>query len=103
MARLRTPRKLSFPRRQQGAVLLIMLIILVVGVATVLVSSFNSSAINIARAKTSSQALAQAKEALIGYAITYADTHSGTVPGYLPCPDLSGTGGTPPSEGSSNT
>lgn len=79
-----------------------MLIILVVGIATVLVSSFNSSAINIARDKTTSQTLAQAKEALIGYAITYADTHSNTVPGYLPCPDISGTAGAT-GEGSSDT
>lgn len=76
-----------------------MLIILVVGIATVLVSSFNSSAINIARDKTTSLALAQAKEALIGYAITYADTHSNTVDGYLPCPDLNASNG----EGSSQT
>jgi hypothetical protein len=81
---------------------MIMMIILVLGVVTVLVSSFNSSAVNIERDKTTAQALAQAREALIGYAVTYADTHSNTVPGYLPCPDRSGTGGST-GEGSSDT
>ena len=81
---------------------MVMVIVLVLGIAAVLVGSFNSSAVTIERAKTTSQALAQAKEALIGYALTYADTHSGTVPGYLPCPDISGTAGAT-GEGSSDT
>ncbi|MBI1174937.1 MAG: hypothetical protein GC139_06695 [Sideroxydans sp.] len=81
---------------------MIMLIILVLGAASLLVSSFNSSAVQIGRDKTTSAALAQAKEALIGYALTYADTHSNTVPGYLPCPDISGTAGAT-GEGSSDT
>lgn len=39
--------------------------------------------------------LAQAREALIGYAATYRETHAGQVFGYLPCPD----NGSAPSEG----
>ena len=35
-------------------------------------------------------ALSQAREALIGYATTYRDTHPGEVFGYLPCPDTGG-------------
>jgi hypothetical protein len=39
-------------------------------------------------------ALAQAREALLGYSTTYRDTHPGEAFGYLPCPDLgSGTEG----------
>jgi hypothetical protein len=32
-------------------------------------------------------ALSQAKQALIGYAVTYADAHPYAAPGYFPCPD----------------
>jgi hypothetical protein len=40
------------------------------------------------RDKATAEALAQAKEALIGYAITYADNNPNEVFGYLPLPDL---------------
>ena len=79
--------------RQRGAALLIMLVILVVGIAAVLVNSLTSSTVKIARQEKTAAALAQAKDALIGYAITYGDTHSGKVPGYLPCPDTDGNNG----------
>src|SRR5665811_252116 len=78
---------------QRGAALLIMLVILVVGIAAVLVNSLTSSTVKIARQEKTAAALAQAKDALIGYAITYGDTHSGKVPGYLPCPDTDGNNG----------
>ncbi|HZP91717.1 MAG TPA: hypothetical protein VFB20_02380, partial [Burkholderiales bacterium] len=42
--------------------------------------------------RQTSAALAQAKEALIGYAANYRDTHPGQVFGYLPCPDMDGAG-----------
>lgn len=74
----------AYPHRhaQSGAVLLIMLIIMVVGIAAVLVSSLNSSGIKNARQNNSMAALMQAKEALIGRAAS--DTNR---PGSLPCPD----------------
>lgn len=78
------------PGRQRGAALLIMLVILVVGIAAILVDSLTASSVKTARQAKTATALAQAKDALIGYAITYADTHSNTVPGYLPCPDQTG-------------
>ena len=75
--------------KQRGAALLVMLLITVTGVATSLVGSLSSTALKNARQETTAAALAQAKDALIGYAITYGDmpTHSGEVHGYLPCPD----------------
>ncbi len=76
--------------RQRGATLIIMLLILVLGTATLLAGSLNSTALQIERSAISDQALAQVKAALIGYAITYGDTHSGEVHGYLPCPDFDG-------------
>jgi hypothetical protein len=83
--------------KQHGAALLIMLVILVVGIAAILVDSLTASSVKTARQATTADALAQAKDALIGYAITYADTHSGQVDGYLPCPDIDASNG----EGSS--
>jgi type II secretory pathway pseudopilin PulG len=76
--------------KQRGAALLIMLVMLVIGIAAVLVNSLTSSTVNTARQEKTAAALAQAKDALIGYAVTYGDTHSGQVHGYLPCPDNAG-------------
>ncbi len=86
----------SFPRRQRGAALLILLSLLSVAIAYAVVAGLNRSAGDIARARDlkTYAALAQAKAAMIAYAVTYKDTHdkpasnSYTVPGYLPCPDL---------------
>lgn len=78
--------------RQDGAaVLLLMLIVVMMGVAYFLTGSVSIARQKIENDKRTAQALAQAKEALIGFAITYGDTHHGNVEGYLPCPDLSGT------------
>ncbi|MCX7156470.1 MAG: hypothetical protein NTW45_08520 [Rhodocyclales bacterium] len=41
---------------------------------------------------SSNSALTQAREALLGYAITYRDDHPTEVFGYLPCPDRDGDG-----------
>ena len=74
----------AYPHRQaqSGAVLLIMLVIMVVGIAAVLVSSLNSSGIKNARQNNSAAVLVQAKEALIGRAVSDMNR-----PGTLPCPD----------------
>lgn len=89
---MRAPSSLPARATQRGAVLMVMLVILVMGALTYLVNSLSTSAQKTARQETTAQALAQAKEALIGYAITYGDTHSGQVHGYLPCPDIDGNG-----------
>lgn len=94
---LRAPH--SRPARQRGAVLMVMLIILVLGLAATLVNALNSATLRNERQARTAAALAQAKDALIGYAITYGDTHSGEVHGYLPCPDTDGSNG----EGSSKS
>lgn len=65
---------------------MVMLVILIVGGSAMLLNSLNSTTPRLARDKVTTDALAQAKEALIGYAITYADTHT-NVNGFLPCPD----------------
>lgn len=73
--------------QQRGAVLMIMLVIMVMGIAAVLISSLSTTALKNARQETTSNALAQAKDALIGRAVSDSN-----MPGSLPCPDTSGNG-----------
>ena len=85
------------PRKQQGAALLIMLVIMVVGAATMLVGSPISSGLRIERDKITADALAQAKDALIGYAVRLDELSKSTAnnqarPGDLPCPDRNDNG-----------
>lgn len=75
---------------QHGAALMIMVIVMVTGLTTLVVRSLSIVDIRNERQAKTSTALAQAKDALIGYAITYGDTHIGEVHGYLPCPDIDG-------------
>jgi len=87
---------MAFPAGQRGAALLILFAIISLGVAFALVAGLNRSAatLTLERGQKTTTALAQAKEALIAYAVTYKDKYDNpgggtyTVPGYLPCPDL---------------
>jgi hypothetical protein len=79
------------PARQRGIALLGLLALLGAAVIFAYVAGLNRSASSMAqaRAQKTAIALAQAKEALIAYAVTYADDPSRTanlVPGFLPCP-----------------
>ncbi|NOT98306.1 MAG: hypothetical protein HOO97_04335 [Sideroxydans sp.] len=79
--------------KQRGAALMVMLIIMTLGSAAFLVSALNSSSVQIERDKKTADALAQAKNALIGYAASVALTPAGTKrPGDLPCPDINNDG-----------
>lgn len=77
-------------QRQRGAALMLMLVILILGASAMLLNSLNSTTTRFARDRVTADALAQAKEALIGFAVTYGDTYIGNVHGYLPCPDKDG-------------
>lgn len=91
------------PKAQHGGALLVMLVILVMGITAVFFTSLSGTALQNKRNHSTAESLARAKEALIGYALTYGDTHSGAH-GYLPCPDMDGTaGGSSPYEGTSET
>ena len=70
---------------------MVMLVILIVGVSAIILSSLNSSASRLARTRITADALAQAKEALIGYATSVYLTGSNR-PGDLPCPDTNNDG-----------
>lgn len=75
-----------------------MMVIMVLGTAAFLTSSLNSTSLLIARDKVTADALAQAKEALIGYAVKVQVSNSTscipncTRPGDLPCPDTNDDG-----------
>ncbi|MDP2195317.1 MAG: hypothetical protein Q8J72_04940, partial [Rhodocyclaceae bacterium] len=86
-------------RNQRGAALLIFLVLLVMGGLTYLVNSFSPEMIAAMRQKKTEAALAQAKDALIGYALQYRDHQNeiarvggkplpNFVYGYLPLPDF---------------
>jgi len=74
-------------RKQRGAALMVMLVILIIGVTVMLLNSLSSTALRIERDKITTDALAQAKEALIGRAVADANR-----PGSLPCPDTNDDG-----------
>ncbi len=78
--------------REQGAALLIFALVLVIGVAAYFLpaSVFRSRE---PEDRITAEALAKAKQALLGYAASYPDTHGGARgPGFLPCPDTDDDG-----------
>ncbi|MEQ1803194.1 MAG: hypothetical protein ABL989_14795 [Gammaproteobacteria bacterium] len=77
--------------RQRGAALLIMLLLLVLGGTVLFSRSLLSQLPGAARARANAELLAEAKEALLGYAVTWDATHPGEL-GFLPCPDIDATG-----------
>ncbi|MRR50502.1 MAG: hypothetical protein EG825_06245 [Rhodocyclaceae bacterium] len=81
-------------RRQQGYFLLVMLLFLVAGALIGIVNSLDASQYKSLHIQDTQKALALAKDALVGYAVTYDQTHAATneVFGYLPCPDTDGDG-----------
>ncbi|MDR2507876.1 MAG: hypothetical protein LBD67_07790 [Candidatus Accumulibacter sp.] len=77
---------------QHGSVLLLLAIVLTVAAAGFFLARFDASSRKTRRSEATGEALLQAKEALIGFAITYRYTHSGEGFGYLPCPDTNDDG-----------
>ncbi|WP_153115412.1 hypothetical protein [Rhodocyclus tenuis] len=83
------------PGRQRGAALLIVFLIILLTGMSMLFQRLNSAP-NAARDQQTAAALAQARDALIGYAITYSETHPGQPFGFLPCPDTNNDGSADP-------
>lgn len=81
------------PLRQQGAALMIMLLIVVLGVAALLARELARRSAGHQRIADSAAALAEAKEALLGYALTSDAVVPGAW-GLLPCPDIDAGGST---------
>ena len=78
---------------QRGAALLALVLALALGSGLVTIEWLEAAARASHAARRTEAALAAARDALIGYAVSYPDQHSGRHgPGYLPCPDTSGNG-----------
>lgn len=73
-------------QRQRGAVFIVMLVILIMGVTFFLVSALSKVSLQTARNEKSSDMLAQAKEVVIGYALN--NTGGSQYPGELLYPDV---------------
>lgn len=78
---------LFLARHQQGAALMLLLLLVGVGALAVLLSGLNRAMPQLERDRVSNEALARAKEALLGRAL--ADENR---PGSLPCPDTNHDG-----------
>ncbi|MHB1592169.1 MAG: hypothetical protein ACYCTW_11655 [Sulfuricella sp.] len=85
------PNCTSNRKSQHGSAILIILTLIGIGAAFLLVSALNRANSQIERDKITAAALAQAKEALIGYAASVAFSGGCGAncprPGELPCPD----------------
>ena len=93
---MRNPHKINLPQKQVGAALLLFVLLLVAGASTLLVSKLNKAAAQYYRDDVTMKALIKAKEALIGYAVSYPDIplipNPKIGPGALPCPDRNNDG-----------
>lgn len=77
---------------ERGAALILMMLILVLGVTAVLVRELTARSREGTRAVATARVLAEAKEALLGYATTFDATNPAQY-GFLPCPDTDTAGG----------
>jgi hypothetical protein len=83
------------PQRQAGAVLLIILLVVTGIAACLFVRKLSAGLILAAREYRTTVVLNEAREALIGYAVSYPDKINPDFgPGYLPCPDRNNDGAT---------
>ena len=71
---------------------MLLMLLLGVGALAVFVSGLNRATSQLERDRITNVALAQAKEALIGYAASVDLSSSGARPGDLPCPDTNNDG-----------
>src|SRR5687768_5871806 len=92
------PRHSPRSARQRGQAMLLTVLLLGVGVSAVVYNFVAPAKQSIAREKITAAALSQAKEALIGYALSVDITQACGDPsncpriGDLPCPDLDNDG-----------
>ncbi|MDH5764583.1 MAG: hypothetical protein OEZ38_01100 [Gammaproteobacteria bacterium] len=80
-------------KKQRGAALLLFFVTLLMVGSVVVVSNISSNKSKVKNEDITTASLAEAREALIAYAVTYYDTQTTTAEpkaglmGYLPCPD----------------
>ncbi len=69
-----------------------LLVLIIAAVSFIIIKALNSSTVA-GRSQADAAVLAQAKQALIGFAATYKETHqNGEAYGFLPCPDTNNDG-----------
>lgn len=85
-----------YSKHQSGAALLAFMLILIIGTSYLLVNHLNAAMLKVSAEEETRFSLNEAKQALIGYAVTYPDHHPGNGPGYLVCPDRDNDGQTDP-------
>ena len=85
----RSGRNSPVPCSQRGVVLLVFMLMLIVGSSFMLVSRMNEYAQAYVRKTRTQSTLAEAKQALLFYAMNYPELQNSAEkgPGYLPCPD----------------
>ena len=79
---------------QRGVILLIMLSVLTLVGISLLIRVLSNNEVSIQEDTNTTNALSKAKDALISYAVHYADYYgaSSAGPGHLLCPDTNGNG-----------
>lgn len=77
---------------QRGAALLMLMLIILLATTYAVVNRLSAGNLDTERQTRTSAALAQAKDALIGFAVTYRESHPDQVFGFLPCPDVDNDG-----------
>lgn len=83
----------TLPRAQTGAVLLAFILVFIVASSFYLTKKFNTNLVKTQHSVETGIAMKAARNALIGYAISYPDkVNADEGPGYLPCPDLTNNG-----------
>ncbi|MEI7842897.1 MAG: hypothetical protein WCI39_07680 [Gallionellaceae bacterium] len=88
---LRFQKQHKYPS-QQGAALMVMLVIMVIGTAAFLVSALSKVPATLQNDQKTLVSLTQAKEALLAYAASQGDITGTGRPGDLPCPDTNTPG-----------
>ena len=79
---------------ERGAALLLFMILVMMAALAYLVSNLTPEGIERRRTQQTQEALVQAREALVGYALTYPDKKIDRMYGYLPMPDIGKRGTT---------
>lgn len=75
---------------------MLLLTLIVISTTSFLVVNIDPFQFKLKKQQQTIRAKAQAKRALLGFALTYGDVKQGQMPGYLPCPDKTGNGSANP-------
>ncbi len=74
-------------KKQQGAVLLLLMFAVIIGFATLFITAYNNDSIQIQNDDETTEALGKAKEAVLNYVTANYHLYQPGEYGFLPCPD----------------